>query len=500
MVEMVLKVVSVFIGSPGGLEPERRAAKGIVEEINQNHAEHWGCHIKLVGWEATLPGYSRAQSLINQDLDKCDYFIGVVWDHWGSKPDDGESEYTSGFHEEFERATKRYKDGLMKNIALFFKDIPEKQLKDPGESCKQVIAFRQKCIKERKPLFKTFNEVADFNQLFRASIEAIGWREFTEAAASARELAEPEQPERVDARISDAVEPQSKLIDVNPSRFIRDLLGRSSEWEATNAFEIARMRLIALSLSREGNDTSYLGNHDANLLFRKRKEYDFDEKERIALANTRIAGFHHQNVPLWSWLAQNSSEYTFLRPRILSFFGGETEKINSIKVLQCAGQSTPVLGGSFTRDAALSNWLVERPSDALFSAAVNFLITNGQHQDAEIIENLIPQVMSNRRSALVGAYIHLLASINISDALEKLIEFNPDSLERFTADAIFASPSSIPTSTAQQLVVLKSNAIRKAAAALLSDRRAFPLPSRWGVRQTNAASVNDDSLVPERAA
>ncbi len=95
MAETMVKVVKVFIGSPGGLESERQAAKRIVDEINQSHSEHWGCQIKLVGWEATLPGYNRAQSLINQDLDKCDYFVGVLWDDWGSKPQGGDRRYSS---------------------------------------------------------------------------------------------------------------------------------------------------------------------------------------------------------------------------------------------------------------------------------------------------------------------------------------------------------------------------------------------------------------------
>ena len=73
-----IKVVKVFIGSPGGLDTERQAAQRIVSEVNRSHSEHWGCQLKLVGWEETLPGYRRAQSLINQDLDKCEYFVGVL--------------------------------------------------------------------------------------------------------------------------------------------------------------------------------------------------------------------------------------------------------------------------------------------------------------------------------------------------------------------------------------------------------------------------------------
>lgn len=81
-----MKLIRVFIGSPGGLEDERRAAHAIVEEVNRDHNEHWGCHFKLLGWEDTVPGYQRPQTKINEDLDRCDYFIGVLWNRWGTTP------------------------------------------------------------------------------------------------------------------------------------------------------------------------------------------------------------------------------------------------------------------------------------------------------------------------------------------------------------------------------------------------------------------------------
>src|SRR5580692_11621247 len=156
MADTMLRLIKVFIGSPSGLEEERQTAKRIVDETNQSHAEYWGCQIQLVGWEATLPGYNRAQSLINQDLDKCQYFVGVLWDNWGSRPSDGDSRFTSGFEEEYERAKERIDQGLMQDIALFFKDINEVQLKNLHPTHKKVIKFREDCVRHRKPLFKEF--------------------------------------------------------------------------------------------------------------------------------------------------------------------------------------------------------------------------------------------------------------------------------------------------------------------------------------------------------
>ena len=474
MVGTMLKIVRVFIGSPGGLEAERQAAKRVVEEINQNHSEHWGCQINLVGWEATLPGYSRAQSLINQDLDKCDYFIGILWDHWGSKPDDGECEFTSGFHEGFERATERYNDRLMRDIALFFKDIPTKQWKDPGASLKQVIAFREKCIKERKPLFKEFKEIGDFERLFRAKIEAIGWQEFENIGARAREITDPEQPDAIASNLSKIFADEPRLLGNSSSKFIGQLLDRPNNWEAISAFEVARLRLMATNLKRTGNDLIYLGNHDANLLFIEREEFEFDEQECLALADVGIAGFHHQNVPLWTWLhAASTSGDPFWRPRVLSIFGDGQQKVNSIKILQRAGEKTPFFGENFTRETTLRGWLLTKNGDGLSSAALSFLNTNGELADANIIENFINDIPEAYKGSVVNTLISLLAATHISQAFKRLFELNPDDLGSGTADALFVSPDSIPTSTAQQLLILKSNRIRRAAAALLNARRAL---------------------------
>lgn len=51
---MYRKIIKVFLGSPGDLEMERKAAKVIVDEENANHANKLGYHIDLVGWEDTV--------------------------------------------------------------------------------------------------------------------------------------------------------------------------------------------------------------------------------------------------------------------------------------------------------------------------------------------------------------------------------------------------------------------------------------------------------------
>ena len=81
-----LKIVRVFLASPGDLNAERRAAKSIVDDLNGTWCEYLGYHIELVGWEDTVAVFGRAQAVINQDVERCDLFIGLMWKRWGSPP------------------------------------------------------------------------------------------------------------------------------------------------------------------------------------------------------------------------------------------------------------------------------------------------------------------------------------------------------------------------------------------------------------------------------
>ena len=81
-----VEVIRIFLGSPGDLEPERRAARDAVEEINRTVARPAGYHFDLVGWEDTLSSVGRPQSVINEDLETCQLFIGLIWQRWGTPP------------------------------------------------------------------------------------------------------------------------------------------------------------------------------------------------------------------------------------------------------------------------------------------------------------------------------------------------------------------------------------------------------------------------------
>lgn len=159
-------VLSIFIGSPGDLQEERKIAHSVVNRINKSIGRNLRIHIDLRGWEDTLPGYaSRPQEIINRELKDCDIFVGLLWQRWGTPPG-GDDGYTSGFEEEYHLALKQKENDQLLEIFLFFKKMSESLSQDPGEQATKVINFKKSVEKDRKVFFDSFNETAEWKDLF----------------------------------------------------------------------------------------------------------------------------------------------------------------------------------------------------------------------------------------------------------------------------------------------------------------------------------------------
>ena len=156
----------VFIASPGGLEDERHEFRDTIRDYNEEiNALGRYLTFMAVGWEETLPGRGRPQSLINDDIIKCDYFILLLSDRWGSPPDiPGRSRHSSACEEEFELALKCLEDSdkPMREILVFFKAVAPKQMADPGDQLGPVLDFKRRLEGEKKHFFSTFDETPVF--------------------------------------------------------------------------------------------------------------------------------------------------------------------------------------------------------------------------------------------------------------------------------------------------------------------------------------------------
>ena len=152
-------VYRVFIGSPGGLEAEREQFYLAFEKFNAFQARFHDVEFEPVGWEDMLPGKGRPQAKINADLEQCDYAIFVFHNWWGSKTGNGD---LVGTEEEWKIAQRLYADYKIRAVALYFKDIPAAQIKDPGDELRKVLAFKEKIFAEKQHLCGNFANAEQF--------------------------------------------------------------------------------------------------------------------------------------------------------------------------------------------------------------------------------------------------------------------------------------------------------------------------------------------------
>jgi len=81
--------IPVFLASPGDLAVERRAFKDAVDLLNLGFGD--GANVRFIplGWEDTLATTGRrSQSVINEEIDRCDVFILAMHRRWGQPADD----------------------------------------------------------------------------------------------------------------------------------------------------------------------------------------------------------------------------------------------------------------------------------------------------------------------------------------------------------------------------------------------------------------------------
>lgn len=162
LIEMRIKMTSeyyqakkIFIATPGDLMPERRALVDVVTQVNMIKAHPVGFHFEILGWENTLPGNGRPQSLINEEIKKCDLFIMVLWEHWGTPS----GRYSSGTEEEFYEAKSLYQSTGKPECWLFFKFS--------NRAAPEITQFRKDREKTRDVYYHCFNTTTEWMDLLR---------------------------------------------------------------------------------------------------------------------------------------------------------------------------------------------------------------------------------------------------------------------------------------------------------------------------------------------
>lgn len=158
------KVKHVFIASAGDLVEERYTFFNTVMEVNRIKAHGDGFHLEPLGWEDTLPGKGRPQEIINQEVLKCDLFIGLFWKRWGSPT----GKFSSGTEEELSLASKANEETGKPDIWLLFKDIPKVDYtKEEQAQIDKIFVLQQKIISDNLFLYKSFESQYEWEKKLR---------------------------------------------------------------------------------------------------------------------------------------------------------------------------------------------------------------------------------------------------------------------------------------------------------------------------------------------
>ncbi len=304
---MQRNILTVFLASPGDLQEERNIARSSVERVNKILSRRVGRQIELLGWEDTLPGYSRPQTLINKDVDSCDLFVGVLWRRWGQ--DTGK--YSSGFEEEFIRARERCRKTVKPEIWLFFKTIDEENVKDPGDQLKKVLKFKKEQIGLKELLFKEFSDSGNWDKLIYDSLLAY----VLDLSVSEPQIEIQEQSLVLDSSkgVKETKEAETdKEKVVYPPALINlfdqvNLKLKGEKRVSFNFWDRTRLFLQSSAWFSEIYFGEVFGAHELNLVYTRRRNWEISSSESIFLIRSSIGDFNN-NRPGWFWLKEKSED------------------------------------------------------------------------------------------------------------------------------------------------------------------------------------------------
>jgi uncharacterized protein DUF4062 len=217
----VVRVLRVFLASPGGVADERAAVRAVADEVNRVLRRH-GWMIEVLGWEDRGPTGGRPQSDINADVELCDVFVGILGRRWGTPTGDS----SSGFAEEWELASGRFADSGAPDLWLYFKDLRDGGTALTGDDAAQfeaVQAFRCRVEEDESAFHKSFVDVEDFTALLRPRLIefVLNRSDLTRAEAGQARLdfgsAYGKDPVSLVAEGVDRLELATSNLDVDPA-------------------------------------------------------------------------------------------------------------------------------------------------------------------------------------------------------------------------------------------------------------------------------------------
>lgn len=263
-----MKVLNIFVASPGGVADERDAVEAVAGRINSSVGRIHGAAVTVRRYEQLVGGAGNPQAQINAHADDADIFIGIVHRRWGSDTGNG---FDSGFHEEFTRALRRWESSGAPRIALFFKAVDRESLDDPGEQLTKVLEFQRRIEVDHTAFYNRFSSPAELELMVTSLVVEELARVAQQNQATVGDGATSNDPPLTEP--PQEREPISVELAAVVSAFADALAGR----EVAVSLDIDRLELLALAVSR---DSDRVPVHLANRLYSRREEVHLIPVER----------------------------------------------------------------------------------------------------------------------------------------------------------------------------------------------------------------------------
>jgi HEAT repeat protein len=406
------KVITAFLASPSDLGDERERAEQVVSELNSSLSAV-GIRIELLKWEQRPPGYGRPQDQINAMVDGCDIFVGLLWKRWGAST----GEFTSGFHEEFQRATDRRKRDGKPEIWLSFKDIQKDLLKDPGEQLRKVLDFQRQQEELGEVLFARFKTTKIWEQNLRKWLTQLTLPMAVNAAVDAAKPSASNQVAIVQHSLSGSTSSSNSphsLTEMLP-RVESALNSLEAEFDAPTGnhlseLDLVRLYLFTSSLLSRRYTKETLGVHEMNLMYKHRENLrctrdELDELQRSMVSQSGDV------APGWYWKKDENAAEVIVE--LLDLAREDRAEVVRLRALELLSRANIQLPQDLWTDLPLDDkdWMVS-------NAAYNYLSLIG---DQNAIK-LFPKVSDE--SALSTAHdskIALLCRIAPDQAVEEFL-------------------------------------------------------------------------------
>lgn len=160
-----------MIALTGSQEAALDAVQRAIDETNNTVPVGVEIAFSHLVWQDQPAGFGEPQQQFNPMARRCDVFIGLLADRFGTKTQRGKT----GFAEEFEIAVERRRTSSDPEIAIFFQAHLDTRGADP-EQVASVLHFKQRLQHEQQLVYADFEDAIDLERKVRRVLQTRVYR------------------------------------------------------------------------------------------------------------------------------------------------------------------------------------------------------------------------------------------------------------------------------------------------------------------------------------